>query len=84
MKYFVTKTTTGKLEYKKYKCIDGWSTDPKECWQFSKAGAQNIANRLNEQHEYGSQSYPKKIHFNTMEAARVLGTDYNPRYGFSR
>ncbi len=73
MKYFVTKTTAGKLEYKKYKCIDGWSTDPKECWQFSKSGAQKIADRLNEHYEFEQQTYPKKIHFNTMEVSRVFG-----------
>lgn len=78
MKYFVTKTTTGKLEYKKYKCIEGWSTDPSECWQFSKAGAQKIADRLNEHYEFDQQGYPKKIHFNTMEVSRVLGKNNIP------
>ncbi len=73
MKYFVTKTTKGKLEYKKYKCINGWSSNPRECWQFSKVGAQKIVNRLNERCDYNHQSYPKEMHFNTMEVDRVLG-----------
>lgn len=67
MKYYVIKTTKGWIEYKKYKCIDGWSKDKQECWQFSKVGAEKIAKRLNEQCGYEKQSYPKSIHFNILK-----------------
>ena len=62
-KYYVIKTTSKGVEYKKYKCIDGWSRDKSECWQFSKQGAKKIADRLNE------QGYiPLKVHYNILAA----------------
>ncbi len=72
MKYFVIKTTVNKVEYKKYKCIDGWSTDPNECWQFSKQGAEKIAKRLNDFYEVDNQPYPKSVHFNILKASKTL------------
>lgn len=43
-RYFIerTDTSTGKITYKQYKCIDGFSPYKFECWGFSKAGAMNI------------------------------------------
>ncbi len=67
-KYYVIKTTPSSVEYKKYKCIDGWSKTSEGCWQFSKAGAEGIAKRLNKTYEYERQGYPKKIHFNVTKA----------------
>lgn len=61
MKYYVIKTTKEGVQYKKYKCIDGWSKNKAECWQFSKVGAEKIAQRLNER-----ESIPYKVHFNTL------------------
>ena len=47
-KYYIKKTNikTGVVYYKKNKTVDGWITDKKECWQFSKQGAQRIIERL--------------------------------------
>ena len=70
MKYYVIKTTKRGVEYKKYKCIDGWSKTPEGCWQFSKAGAEKIVTRLNKIYDYEKQPYPKRIHFNLLEAAQ--------------
>ena len=67
MKYYVIKTTRNGIEYKRYKCIDGWSKEPTGCWQFSKQGAESIAKRLNEQFGFDNQAYPKKVHFNIKE-----------------
>lgn len=67
MKYYVIKTTKKGVEYKKYKCIEGWSKTPEGCWQFSKPGAKKIADRLNMLYGYEKQSYPKRIHFNILE-----------------
>ena len=66
MKYLVIKTTKDGIQYKRYKCIDGWSNTKVGCWQFSEAGAKKIADRLNKQCGYDQQSYPKKVHFNIM------------------
>lgn len=67
MKYLVIKTTKHGIEYKRYKCIEGWSKHPDGCWQFSKAGAEKIAKRLNKEYDYEGQSYPKRVHFNILE-----------------
>ncbi len=66
MEYYVIKTTKSGVEYKKYKCIDGWSENPKECWRFSESGAKTIAERLNELYGYDKQLYPKKVHFSVL------------------
>lgn len=47
-KYYVVKIMNNGKYYKKYKCIDGWSKNPEDCWQFTKSGALQIANRLNQ------------------------------------
>lgn len=48
MKYYIKKTNkqTGRIEYKRYKCIDGFSRDKSQCWKFSKQGALKIIERL--------------------------------------
>ena len=47
-KYIIVRKVKGEKEYKKYKCIDGWSKNPEECWKFSKGGAVKICQRYNE------------------------------------
>lgn len=44
MKYYIRKTNkkTGKVEYKRYKCSDGFSENKDLCWKFSKQGALKI------------------------------------------
>lgn len=65
MKYFVIRTNkaTGKKHYMKTKTVGGWRTDKASCWQFSKQGAKNIANRYSEyshpvysMYEYGIEA----------------------------
>lgn len=52
MKYYIRKTNkqTGRVEYKRYKCIDGFNSNKEICWQFTKHGASKIIERL--KHEY--------------------------------
>ena len=47
-KYYIRKTNTrtGNIEYKRYKCCDGFSLDKALCWKFSKQGALKIIERL--------------------------------------
>lgn len=47
-KYYIRKTNkrTGNIEYKQYKCCDGFSPDKALCWKFSKQGALKIIERL--------------------------------------
>ena len=47
-KYYIVKENHqfGTIEYKRYKCIDGFCKDKSKCWQFSKAGAEKIIERL--------------------------------------
>ena len=63
MKYFVIKTTKNGIEYKRYKCAEGWTKDKSICWRFSKQGAQKIADRLNELY-----AIPYKVHYNILAA----------------
>ena len=54
-KYYVTQTNldSGEIFYKRYKTTYGW-VYPKWkclCWKFSKHGAENIAERLQERAE---------------------------------
>jgi len=43
-KYLIERndSKTGRIDYKRYKCIDGFSTDPSICWKFSRSGATKI------------------------------------------
>lgn len=57
-KYYVYRfRNRNGFEFKRTKCNDYWSHDYKVCWQYSKQGATQIANRLNERskgfYEYG-------------------------------
>ena len=47
-KFYIRKTNlrTGKVEYKQYKCSDGFNQNRVICWQFSKQGAEKIIERL--------------------------------------
>lgn len=63
MKWYVIKTTKDGVLFKRYKCIDGWTKDKEKCWKFSKQGAKQIADRLNEKYEI-----PYKVHYNIMKA----------------
>lgn len=47
-KYYIRKTNkrTGNIEYKRYKCSDGFSPNKDLCWKFSKQGALKIIERL--------------------------------------
>ena len=64
-KYYVIKTTKDGISYKRYKCIDGWSKNRTECWQFSKQGAEQIAKRLN---DMITEPYWKaRVHYSTLE-----------------
>ena len=57
MKYFIRKTNKqlNTVEYKRYKCIDGFTKDKNLCWQFSKAGALRIIENL-------KNEYRRNIH----------------------
>lgn len=48
MKYYIRMTNKqfGTIQYKRYKCIDGWCKNKDLCWQFSKQGALKIIERL--------------------------------------
>lgn len=66
MKYYIVMThkNTGIKEYKRYKCIDGFTTRKDLCWQFSKQGALKIIERLKYQYRINID----KLEF-TIEAA---------------
>lgn len=46
MRYYIVKETKYGKEYKRYKCIDGFSKNKELCWKFSKQGALSIIERL--------------------------------------
>lgn len=52
MKYYIKRTAKqfGTVEYKRYKCIDGFSKKKELCWQFSKQGAEKIIERLKDEY----------------------------------
>ena len=51
-KYYIKMTNkhTNIVKYKRYKCIDGFSTNKEECWKFSKQGALGIIERLKKEY----------------------------------
>lgn len=57
-KVYIRKTTKigneNKIEYKQYKCIDGWTRYQEKCWKFSIGGAKKIVERLNKRPEYNA------------------------------
>lgn len=65
MKYYVICTTADGILFKQYKCIEGWTKDSAICWQFSKQGAEKIAERLNEKY-----SVSFKRHYNILKVER--------------
>lgn len=48
MKYYIKMTNKqfNTVQYKQYKCIDGWAKVKDYCWRFSKQGAKKIIERL--------------------------------------
>lgn len=59
-------TGKNKIQYRKYKCSDGWTTNPNECWQFTKAGALKKVESLKKDYHV---NYDKGlIKFNLVEA----------------
>jgi hypothetical protein len=61
-KYYVICSTPNGVQFKKYKCIDGWANKRNDCWEFTKQGAEAIAKRLNERNNNS------KVHYNILEA----------------
>ena len=59
MKYFVIMIDKNQRKfYKKNKCVDGWSTDPSECWAFSENGARGVCVSLyNSDNSHGENVY---------------------------
>ena len=49
MKYYIVKETESGKEYKRYKCIEGFSKNKDLCWKFSKQGALDIIEKLKKQ-----------------------------------
>lgn len=52
------------IEYKQYKCIDGFCKDKSLCWKFSKQGARKIIESLKREYHRNIQN----IDFYTEEA----------------
>lgn len=48
MKYYIVMYNKqfDTINYKKNKCVDGWSIIKDDCWKFSKQGAKKIIERL--------------------------------------
>ena len=64
MKYYVIRTTKSGIMYKRAKTLDKWSRYPECCWQYSKEGAQRIADRYNAQvNPFGKPWHEVGIHF---------------------
>lgn len=65
-KVYIRKTNlkTGRIEYKQYKCSDGFNPNRAICWKFSKRGAEKIIERL--KHEYRANIV--NLSFDTEEA----------------
>lgn len=67
-KYYVIRTTKTGIMYKRAKCLNKWSRYPEDCWQYSKHGAQQIADRLNAQvNPRGEPWWKVGIHFSIKE-----------------
>ena len=67
-KYYVIRTTKNGIEYKKNKCLDTWSKNKNECWQFSKQGAEQITKRLNV--KIKEPFWKAGVHYNTLEVTQ--------------
>lgn len=57
-KYYIRKANkrTGSIEYKRYKCSDGFNPNKNLCWQFSKHGALRIIERLKNEYRANIQN----------------------------
>ena len=53
----VYRIHNGRKEYKRTKTADQWTTNPAQCWNFSKQGAANIVKRLTELQHPQNQFY---------------------------
>ncbi|MBQ1736465.1 MAG: hypothetical protein II038_16680 [Lachnospiraceae bacterium] len=58
MKYYIRMTNkqTGKVSYKRYKCIAGFDVNKDLCWKFSKNGATAIIERLKREYHRNLQN----------------------------
>ena len=47
-RYYIKKINhiSGTIEFKRYKCIEGFSKNKEECWQFTKQGAVKVIEGL--------------------------------------
>ena len=67
-KYYVIRTTKSGIMYKRTKTLDKWSSNPECCWQYSRQGAQRIADRLNErENPRGEPWWKVGIHYSIKE-----------------
>ena len=72
-KYYVIRTTKKGIEYKRTKTRDYWSKNPEGCWQYSKQGATQIADRYNHQvNPHNEPWYSIGVHYSIKE---VQGED---------
>lgn len=57
-KYYIRKTNlrTGRVEYKQFKCSDGFNPNRDLCWQFTKQGAMKIIERLKNEYRRNIQN----------------------------
>ena len=68
MKYLIVKTTKDGVEYRRTKCLGGWTKDKSVCWQFSKQGAKKIVDELNASIP---ENKKKEIHYNFVEVSKI-------------
>lgn len=54
MKYYIVMHNKqfNTTQYKRYKCIDGFTKDKNICWKFSKQGALKIIERLKREYRH--------------------------------
>ena len=62
--YFIRRTSlrSGRVDYKKNKCVDGWSNIKSKCWQFSRSGAMRIINDL-QQYADRTKNHPASYRY---------------------
>ena len=59
MKYYIKKVNRQfeTVEYKRYKCVDGFSGNKQVCWKFSKQSALKIIERLKDEYKRNGYIY---------------------------
>lgn len=68
-KFYVIRTTKKGIEYKRTKTLDNWSKIPEGCWQYSKQGAKQIADRYNKSiNPHGEAWWKIGTHYSIKEA----------------